>query len=153
MPWNLSMILKQAMEYKLQLAPMQSQVNISGERGQHIPWTITGLFQYGSIIVPAWINNQIQYKVWKFPFEIPYPFPNYNGTTVEPWEPWTWAYDNLSILGLTLNNVSKRYRRIVNISLFSMGRAQANSATSVSRNYKDMQMYFNVIRKNQHVKS
>ena len=32
---------------------------------------------------PAWTGNHIHYKVWN---EITYPFPNFNGTTVEVWE-------------------------------------------------------------------
>ena len=31
----------------------------------------------------AWINNHIHYTVWD---EITYPFPNFNGCTVEVWE-------------------------------------------------------------------
>ena len=31
----------------------------------------------------AWINNYILYNVWD---EITYPFPNFNGATVEVWE-------------------------------------------------------------------
>ena len=58
----------------------------------------------------AWISNQIHYKMWG---EIPYPFPNFNGATVEVWE-WIrhffphQACDCLSMLVLMLNHVSKR---------------------------------------------
>ena len=34
-------------------------------------------------LIPAWISNNMPCKVWD---EITYPFPNYNGSTVEVWE-------------------------------------------------------------------
>ena len=34
-------------------------------------------------IIPAWISNHMLSKVWD---EITYPFPNFNGCTVEVWE-------------------------------------------------------------------
>ena len=37
----------------------------------------------GLILIPAWINNHMQSKMWD---EISYPFPNFNGCTVEVWE-------------------------------------------------------------------
>ena len=37
----------------------------------------------GLTLIPAWISNYIHYKVWG---EITYPFPNFNGATVEVWE-------------------------------------------------------------------
>ena len=40
-------------------------------------------FFLGLISIPAWISNYIHYKVW---VEITYPFPNFNGWTVEVWE-------------------------------------------------------------------
>ena len=33
--------------------------------------------------IPVWISNYTHYKVRD---EIPYPFPNFNGATVEVWE-------------------------------------------------------------------
>ena len=36
-----------------------------------------------SILIPTWISNYIHYYVWD---EITYPFPNFNGCTVEVWE-------------------------------------------------------------------
>ena len=61
---------------------------------------------------PAWISIYINYKVWD---EISYPFPNFNGCTVEVYE-WISnfilhfysACDYLSVLGLNLNRVSKK---------------------------------------------
>ena len=32
------------------------------------------------MVIPTWIGNNIHDKVWD---EIMYPFPNFNGTTVE----------------------------------------------------------------------
>ena len=34
-------------------------------------------------LIPAWVGNHMPYKVWD---EITYPFPNFNGGTVEVWE-------------------------------------------------------------------
>ena len=34
-------------------------------------------------LFPAWISNRMLSKVWD---EITYPFPNFNGCTVEVWE-------------------------------------------------------------------
>ena len=46
--------------------------------------TRQGLFYWhGSKSIPAWISNYIHYKVWD---KITYPFPNFNGATVEVWE-------------------------------------------------------------------
>ena len=33
--------------------------------------------------MPEWISNAIHYEVWD---EIIYPFPNFNGATIEVWE-------------------------------------------------------------------
>ena len=40
-------------------------------------------YKHGLTSIPAWISNHIHHKVWD---EITYPFPNFNGTTVEVWE-------------------------------------------------------------------
>ena len=40
-------------------------------------------YKRGLIFIPAWISNYIHHKVWD---EITYPFPNFNGATVEVWE-------------------------------------------------------------------
>ena len=47
--------------------------------------TVTwGHFSYmDSTSIPPWISNYIQYNMWD---EITYPFPNFNGATVEVWE-------------------------------------------------------------------
>ena len=37
----------------------------------------------GAPLIPAWITDYIHSKVWD---EITYPFPNFNGATVEVWE-------------------------------------------------------------------
>ena len=47
-------------------------------------WDTGGLFyQYGLTLTPAWISNHMRSKVWA---EVTYPFPNFNGCTVEVWE-------------------------------------------------------------------
>ena len=38
-------------------------------------------------LIPAWISNYIQFKVWD---EITYPFPNFSGAAIEVWE---WILD------------------------------------------------------------
>ena len=37
-------------------------------------------YQHGLTLIPAWISNNIHYKVWD---EITYPFLNFNGATIE----------------------------------------------------------------------
>ena len=37
---------------------------------------------HGLDLIPAWISNYINYKVWT---EIAYPFPNFNNATFEIW--------------------------------------------------------------------
>ena len=62
----------------------------------------------GLTLIPAWINNYHHYIVWN---EFTYPFPNFNGFTVEIWgfHPiLPWACDYQSMLGLKLKHVSKR---------------------------------------------
>ena len=39
-------------------------------------------------LISAWISEYIHYKLWE---EITYPFPNFNGCTVEVWE-WIWNF-------------------------------------------------------------
>ena len=41
---------------------------------------IRGLYYHGSTLPPAWISHNMSCKVWD---EITYPFPNFNGCTVE----------------------------------------------------------------------
>ena len=40
-------------------------------------------YHHGLTLIPAWISNHMPRKVWA---EITYPFPNFNGCTVEFWE-------------------------------------------------------------------
>ena len=40
-------------------------------------------YYHGLTLIPAWISNHMSSKVWD---EITYPFPNFNGCTVEVWE-------------------------------------------------------------------
>ena len=61
--------------------------------------------------IPAWMSKGIHYKGWDY---ITYPFPNFNGTTVEIWE-WisniSHIYNScnyLSMPRLTLIHVNKR---------------------------------------------
>ena len=60
----------------------------------------------------TWIvNPSIDYTHYKVLGEMIYPFPNFNGATVEVWE-WVhprlyWSCDYLSMMGLKLNHVNK----------------------------------------------
>ena len=40
-------------------------------------------YLHGLTLIPAWINNDIHYKVWD---EITYPFLNFSGIAAEVWE-------------------------------------------------------------------
>ena len=40
-------------------------------------------YQHDLTLIPAWISNYSHYNVWD---EIIYPFPNFNGCTVDVWE-------------------------------------------------------------------
>ena len=66
------------------------------------PLLLTRLNKVEHSRISKYINYNMLYKII-------YPFPNFNGKTVEDWE-WTfyWVLDYLSILGLKLNHVSKR---------------------------------------------
>ena len=39
-------------------------------------------YQHGLTLIPTWISNCTHYNVWG---GITYPFPNFNGATVEFW--------------------------------------------------------------------
>ena len=60
--------------------------------------------EYGLTSLPVWISNHMPSKVLD---EITYPFPNFNGATVEGWE-WISNFIPHSMLGLKWNHVSKR---------------------------------------------
>ena len=40
-------------------------------------------YWHGLTLIPVWISNYIHQNVWD---PITYPFPNFNGATVEVWE-------------------------------------------------------------------
>ena len=40
-------------------------------------------YQHVLTLIPAWRSNHMPSKVWD---EITYPFPNFNGVTIEVWE-------------------------------------------------------------------
>ena len=63
-------------------------------------------YWHGLTLISAWKINYIHYKMC---YENTYPFPNFNGSTVEVWE-WIlyWTCDYFSMLVLKLNHVSKR---------------------------------------------
>ena len=75
--------------------------------------SVSVLFCYPGPLLLTWINCNpiIHYKMWD---EITYPFPNFNGCTVEVWE-WisniiphfTGECDYLSMLGIKLIHVTK----------------------------------------------
>ena len=67
-------------------------------------------------LIPAWVNNYTHYTVWD---EITYPFPNFNGSTIEVWE-WISNFilqsivhviTYLHLIGLKLIHISKRSPR------------------------------------------
>ena len=41
------------------------------------------IYWHGLTLIPAWISNHTSSKLWA---EITYPYPNFNGCTVEVWE-------------------------------------------------------------------
>ena len=45
-----------------------------------IDWRISGGRFTNITLIPAWISKYVHYNVWD---EITYPFPNFNGATVE----------------------------------------------------------------------
>ena len=51
----------------------------------HSSWGNPFCWHDGLNLIPRRIGNHIYYKVWD---EIPYPFPNFNGATVEVWAGW-----------------------------------------------------------------
>ena len=57
-----------------------------GWSGHRLPlriFQVRRCFSRSNLLIPAWISNHIYYKVWDV---ITYPFPNFNGATVEVWE-------------------------------------------------------------------
>ena len=55
-----------------------NQVHLSTYVSQGVPY-----YCYGSTLISAWISNHTPSKVWN---KITYPFPNFNGATIEVWE-------------------------------------------------------------------
>ena len=49
-------------------------------RASKVKGTCSIFYLHGLTLIPAWISNHIQYKVWD---EITYSFLNFNGATVE----------------------------------------------------------------------
>ena len=77
---------------------------LSGNRVKQHVWKYMHMF--GLTSIPAYVSNCIRYKVWD---ETTYPFPNFNGTTVEIWE-WidnSIPCDYFFMEGLKLNLVGK----------------------------------------------
>ena len=75
---------------------------------------------YGLTSIPAWISNHMRIKMWD---EIAYPFPNFNGATVEVWKcvsnfiPHFNGCNYLSMLGLKLVHVRKMGHNLINLFL------------------------------------
>ena len=88
--------------------------NFHAWQGWDLFW---GPFSYHSLTVnPEWISNHMPSNVWD---KIVYPFPNFNGCTVEVWQ-WLVIFSHtlqcvylLSMQHLTLNHVSKWGPRFV----------------------------------------
>ena len=56
---------------------------LSAKRGPFVPTPRGPFYYHGLTLIPAWISNFIHCKLW---YEIIYPFPNFNGCTVEVWK-------------------------------------------------------------------
>ena len=71
--------------YMQKIRAISPQTHLSGANDEYLDRiNIRGPFFYiGLISIPAWISNHISSKVW---YEITYPFPNFNGCTVEVWK-------------------------------------------------------------------
>ena len=61
-----------------QFCRLQSYINTKHELGHNSDCRLTYIN-----LIPAWLSNHIPSKVWD---EITYPFPNFNGGTIEVWE-------------------------------------------------------------------
>ena len=74
------------------LGPVSELILATGNRCSWDPF-----YSHGLTLIPALISNYVHYNMWG---EITYPFPNFNGYTVEVWE---WI-SNLShvLLGMWL---------------------------------------------------
>ena len=57
----------------------------------HVEWIISSgpFYWHGWTLTPAWIKYYIHYQMLD---EITYPFPNFNGATIEVWE-WSLGMD------------------------------------------------------------
>ena len=65
----------------LDAKPTESVLLILQDKGSL--FTKISLYQHGLLLMPGWISNYNHYNLWD---EIIYPFPNFNGATVEFWE-------------------------------------------------------------------
>ena len=55
-----------------------------GQKYPSVEAVTEGLFYLHSLtLISSWTSNYIHYKLWD---GITYPFPNFNGATVEVWE-------------------------------------------------------------------
>ena len=113
--------------------------------------TLRGPFyQHGLTLIPAWISNHIPSKVWD---EIAYPFPNFNGRTLDVWElisnfTLCNGCNHLSMLGLKLIHVNIRGPRseVIGVSVYaSYFTGWAYLKINLTRNmlfhYKDKVVY------------
>ena len=64
---------------------LSAYLPVSSDTGDEYALAPFSLWCEATILIQAWMNNYIHYKVWD---EIIYPFPNFNGATVEVCEWW-----------------------------------------------------------------
>ena len=72
-PWSLSSFKKIGTKFH----------PLMGGQAPVIPVSLGSFYKHGLTLIPSWISNLFHYKMWD---EIIYPFPNFNGATVEVWE-------------------------------------------------------------------
>ena len=68
--WNISFFITVGIFYSSYMIPIFCMINTVYQRAR-----VT--------LIPEWIRHYIHHEVWD---EITYPFPNFNGATVEVWE-------------------------------------------------------------------
>ena len=63
--------------------PMKLWGSFSSWKSDNVLCIRGPFYWHGLTLIPAWVSNYIHYKVWD---ETTYPFPNFNGATLEVWE-------------------------------------------------------------------
>ena len=84
--------------------------------GPFIHWPVScrdPIYQHGSTLITAWISNHTPCKVWD---EITYPFPNFNGATIEVWE-WISNYIPHFKMDVITHSSTLKYHRLLKSTL------------------------------------